>query len=151
MSHSIPVRMAAPMYPPELTEPMRQELVALGVKSLNTPAEVDEHLKQTDKTILVVVNSVCGCAAGQARPGVALALQHSSKPDEAVTVFAGVDREATSRAREYFKGFQPSSPQIALMKGGEVVFMLERQHIENNPADVLADAMRRAFDAYCRN
>jgi len=152
---SIPIQMnpgqmnAGPLYPPEMTEPMRQELTVLGVKSLATPEQVDEALKSAETT-LVVVNSVCGCAAGAARPSVAMALMNATKPKHVVTVFAGVDREATQQARSYFKGYKPSSPQIALMKGGEVVFMLERQHIESNPAEVLADAMKRAFDVHCK-
>jgi putative YphP/YqiW family bacilliredoxin len=138
------------MYPPEMTEPMRQELTGLGVSSLQTPEQVDEVLGKSEGTALVVVNSVCGCAAGMARPGVALALQHSVKPDHVTTVFAGVDREATQQARSYFKGFNPSSPQIALLKDGDVVFMLERHHIENSTADMIAGHLKQAFDTYCQ-
>ncbi len=137
------------MYDSALTAPMRQELTRLGVESLETPEAVNEALGQKSGTVLVVVNSVCGCAAGNARPGVALALQHDVKPNRVVTVFAGVDREAATRAREHFVGYAPSSPQIALMKDGEVVFMLERHHIEGRDARQVASALTGAFDEHC--
>lgn len=140
----------APMYPPELTEPMRQELVRLGVEDLRTPEAVREAVTGTPGTVLVVVNSVCGCAAGNARPGVARALQHAVLPDRIVTVFAGVDREAVAEARAHFKGYNPSSPQIALIKNGEVAFMLERQNIEGNDPAGVASALTQAFDQFCQ-
>lgn len=141
-------RMAS-QYPAELTEPMRQELVAIGVKDLRTPEEVDAILGRKQGTVLVVVNSVCGCAAGNARPGVAMALRHAVVPDEAVTVFAGVDRDAVARARSYFEGYAPSSPQIALLRDGKVVFMLERMNIEGRTADLVAADLVAAFDRFC--
>ena len=137
-----------PGYPSELTDPMREELTSLGVNDLRTADEVDAILPNPG-TVLVVVNSVCGCAAGNARPGVARALRHTTKPDRMVTVFAGVDREATERASSYFRGFQHSSPQIALLRDGEVVFMLERNQIEGRDADQVAADLVRAFDKYC--
>jgi putative YphP/YqiW family bacilliredoxin len=139
----------APGYPPELTQPMREELTALGFEDLRTPEEVQQALDNSSGTVLVVVNSVCGCAAGNARPGVAKALRHARRPDRAVTVFAGVDREATSEARKYFTGYQPSSPQIALLRDGKVVLMLERQNIEGRDADQVAADLVRAFDQHC--
>jgi putative YphP/YqiW family bacilliredoxin len=135
-------------YPEELTAPMREELVRMGVKELRTPEAVDDILRQSG-TALVVVNSVCGCAARNARPAVAKALQHNKKPDRAVTVFAGVDRDATDRVRMYFTGYKASSPQIALLRDGKLVFMLERAQIEVREADEIADELKRAFDQYC--
>ncbi len=111
------------MYPEFMIAPMREELTRFGVRELRTAAEVDDALTQTPGTVMVVVNSVCGCAAGKARPGVALALQHAAKPDLVATVFAGADVEATERARGYFTGYPPSSPSIALFKGGKLVYM----------------------------
>ena len=137
------------MYDPAMVAPMRDELVRLGVESLETADAVDAALKDQKGTCLVVVNSVCGCAAGYARPGVAMALQHSVQPDRVVTVFAGVDREAAARARDYFVGYRPSSPQIALMKDGNVAFMLERQHIEGHDAQQVASALIQSFDEHC--
>jgi putative YphP/YqiW family bacilliredoxin len=138
----------APLYPPELTEPMRQELIAIGVVDLRTPEQVDKALQDAGTT-LVIVNSVCGCAAGGARPAVGLALQHSKRPDRAVTVFAGVDREAVERARSYFKGYLPSSPQIALLRDGEVVFVLQRHDIEGRDPFSIARDLTQAFDRFC--
>jgi putative YphP/YqiW family bacilliredoxin len=148
MSGNSPFRMAAPMYPPEMTGPMEAELTSLGVQALHTPEEVDALLAG-EGTALVVVNSVCGCAAGQCRPGVALALAHSKRPDKLGTVFAGVDREAVNQARSRFEGYAPSSPSIALMKNGKVAFMLERRHIESTPANAIAAALKAAFDKFC--
>lgn len=142
-------QMASPGYPPEMTEPMRAELTRLGVEDLRTPEQVDEVLAPGKGTVLVVVNSVCGCAAGNARPGVAKAMRNEKQPDRIVTVFAGVDKEAVTKARGYFKGYQPSSPQIALLKDGEVVAMLERTNIEGRTADQVADDLVNAFDKYC--
>ena len=136
-------------YPEELIRPMREELTRLGVKETRTPSEVDEAVTNASGTTMVVVNSVCGCAAGRARPGVELALNHSVKPESVITVFAGADVEATKRAREYFKGYQPSSPSIALLQGGEVVFMLERHQIEGREAPEIAADLTTAFDKLC--
>ncbi len=143
-----PFQMAAG-YPPEMTEPMRAELTRLGVEDLRTAEQVDEVLQPASGTVLVVVNSVCGCAAGNARPGVAKALQNEKIPDRIVTVFAGVDREAVNRARGYFTGYQPSSPQIAVLKDGKVVKMLERTDIEGRTSDDVANELVSAFNSNC--
>jgi putative YphP/YqiW family bacilliredoxin len=139
----------APMYDERFVTPMREELTRLGVQELRTPDEVDAKLKDSKGTTLVVVNSICGCAARMARPAVAMALQHPTKPDHLTTVFAGQDADATNRARGYFTGYPPSSPQIALMKDGEVVFMLERWQIEGRSADAIAEDLISAFDEHC--
>ncbi len=139
----------APLYDPEDVRPMAQQLIAVGVKELTSPAEVDALLSRREGTALVVVNSVCGCAAGGARPGVALALQNAVIPDVCATVFAGVDREATQRARDYIKGYPPSSPSVALFKEGKVVFMLERHDIEGYSPEAIAEKLRAAFDRHC--
>jgi putative YphP/YqiW family bacilliredoxin len=136
-------------YPEFLIAPMREELTRLGVRELRTAAEVDEALTKTPGTVMVVVNSVCGCAAGKARPGVALALRHAVKPDLVTTVFAGADVEATARARQYFEGYRPSSPSIALMRDGKLLFMMERWQIENQSADLIAGQLTAAFDRFC--
>jgi putative YphP/YqiW family bacilliredoxin len=140
----------APMYDERFVTPMREELTRLGVEELRTPEEVDAKLKDAKGTTLVVVNSICGCAARMARPAVAMALDHDAKPDHLTTVFAGQDADATNRARGYFTGYPPSSPQIALMKDGQVVFMLERWQIEGRTADAIADDLVSAFDEHCR-
>jgi putative YphP/YqiW family bacilliredoxin len=129
--------------------PMRAELTQLGVEEMRTPEQVDAKLKDSQGTTLVVVNSICGCAARNARPAVAKAIRHESRPDQLTTVFAGQDVEATQRARSYFTGYPPSSPQIALMKDGELVYMLERHQIEGRTADDIARDLTRAFDKYC--
>lgn len=136
-------------YPEELIRPMREELTSLGVRETRTPEDVDGAIQKSSGTTMVVVNSVCGCAAGRARPGVALALQHSVRPDDVITVFAGADIEATERARSFFKGYQPSSPSIALMQNGEVVYMLERHQIEGREAPEIASDLIGAFDQLC--
>jgi putative YphP/YqiW family bacilliredoxin len=136
-------------YPEFFVAPMRQELTRFGVKELRTAAEVDDAVTATPGTTMIVVNSVCGCAAGKARPGIAMALSHDVKPDLIATVFAGADVEATDRARSYFTGYAPSSPAIALMRGGKLVYMLERSQIENRTADQIAAALTAAFDKYC--
>jgi putative YphP/YqiW family bacilliredoxin len=136
------------MYDERLVAPMRNELTRLGVEELRTPEEVDARLKD-EGTVLVVVNSVCGCAARNARPAVARALQHGVKPDRLTTVFAGQDADATRQARGYFAGYAPSSPQIALLQNGKVVFMLERYQIEGRSADQIAADLTSAFDRYC--
>lgn len=137
-------------YDPALVAPMREELTRLGVEEMRTAQEVDAVLGKKEGTVLVVVNSVCGCAAANARPGVALALQHDVLPDRITTVFAGQDLEATARARAYFKGYFPSSPQIALMKDGEVAFMLERHDIEGRSAEEVRQRLTEAFDEHCK-
>ena len=139
----------APMYDERFITPMRQELTRLGVEEMRTPDEVDARLKDAKGTTLVVVNSICGCAARMARPAVAMALSHEPKPDHLTTVFAGQDADATERARGYFTGYPPSSPQIALMKDGKVVFMLERWQIEGRPADAIAEDLVEAFQEHC--
>ncbi len=123
-----------PMYDPRLVQPMREELTRIGFQELRTPAEVDDALGTTKNTTLVVVNSVCGCAARNARPAATLALQHARRPARLLTVFAGQDADATERARGYFTGYPPSSPQMGLFKDGALVFMLERKNIEGIPA-----------------
>ncbi len=138
------------MYPPELTAPMAKELNDKGVESLQSAAEVDAILGQKEGTTMVVVNSVCGCAAANARPAVMKALGHDHAPDKSVTVFAGVDREATDKARAYMRPYPPSSPSIALFKDGRLVHMLERHHIEGASADMIAGNLIAAFDQYCQ-
>ncbi len=137
------------MYPPELTAPMAKELTDNGFRALTTPAEVDEVLGAKEGTVLLVINSVCGCAAANARPGALLSLQGDKKPDTLVTVFAGVDQAATARAREYLLPYPPSSPSIALFKDGKLVHFLERHHIEGRPAEVIAENLKMAYEAYC--
>lgn len=136
------------MYPEFLIAPMREELTQLGVKELRTPEQVDAAVRQPG-TLMIVVNSVCGCAAGTARPGVALALQHPVKPDVVATVFAGADIEATDRARGYFTGFAPSSPSVAILRDGKLVYLLERRHIENQTAEAIAFLLTDVFDREC--
>jgi putative YphP/YqiW family bacilliredoxin len=137
------------MYPEQIVQPMRQELTRHGVEELRTVADVDAKLHDMKGTAMVVVNSVCGCAARNARPAVAAAMTHGIKPDFSGTVFAGQDREATERARQYFTGYAPSSPSIALLKDGDVVFMLERYKIEGRSAQEIAADLVQAFDTYC--
>lgn len=132
-------------YDPMLVQPMREELTSIGVKELRTAAEVDAALTAPGLT-MVVVNSVCGCAAGGARPGVAKALQHGTLPDRIVTVFAGQDLEATERARSYFTGMPPSSPSIALLRDGELVGFMPRHHIEGRTPEMIAASLTKAFD-----
>jgi putative YphP/YqiW family bacilliredoxin len=132
-----------------LIKPMREDLSRLGVEETRAPEAVDAAVNGTEGTLMVIVNSVCGCAAGKARPGVALALEHSSKPDRAITVFAGADIEATERARSYFKGYPPSSPSIALLQGGKLVYMMERYQIEGRNAEQIANELKKAFDEFC--
>jgi putative YphP/YqiW family bacilliredoxin len=137
------------MYDERLVTPMREDLTKLGVKELRTPEEVDDTLQNAKGTTLVVVNSVCGCSARMARPAIAIALQNPTKPDLSTTVFAGQDADATNRARGYFTGYPPSSPQIGLLKDGELVFMLERWQIESRSADEIAHDLVNAFNKYC--
>lgn len=138
------------MYDEMIVGPMRQELTRLGIQETRTAEEVDAVLGEKKGTVLVVVNSVCGCAAGMARPAVAMALENEVLPDRMITVFAGNDREATQRAREYFVGFRPSSPSIALLKDGQVVKMLERWQIEGRHAHDIAAELVAAFNEHCR-
>jgi putative YphP/YqiW family bacilliredoxin len=138
------------MYPAELVAPMKGELTQVGFKELITAGDVDAALENTKGTTLVVVNSVCGCAARMARPGVKLALQQADKkPGQLTTVFAGVDRESTERAREYMLPYPPSSPSIALFKDGKLVHFLERHHIEGRPAELIAENLKGAFNEFC--
>jgi putative YphP/YqiW family bacilliredoxin len=143
------MRLPQQMYDERLVTPMRQDLTRLGIKELRTAQEVDAELRDAKGTTLVVVNSVCGCSARMARPAVAVALQNPIKPEHLTTVFAGQDAEATDRARGYFTGYPPSSPQIALFKDGQLVFMLERWQIEGRPADEIAHDLVNAFNRYC--
>lgn len=136
------------MYPPELVRPMREDLVNAGFAELHTAQEVEDAL-QKKGTTLVVVNSVCGCAAANARPGAKMSLQNGKKPDQLITVFAGVDREATDAARAQMIPFPPSSPSMALFKDGELVHMLERHHIEGRPAQLIAENLMDAYNQYC--
>src|SRR5438128_9807086 len=136
-------------YPEEFIRPMREELTRLGVEELRTPEAVESAVKDSTGTLMIVVNSVCGCAAGKARPGVALALQHDVRPDRVATVFAGGDIEATERARSYFTGYAPSSPSIGLLKNGELVYMMERYQIEGKGPEQIAAELKRAFDQCC--
>ncbi|HYE64425.1 MAG TPA: BrxA/BrxB family bacilliredoxin [Pyrinomonadaceae bacterium] len=136
-------------YPEFMIRPMREELTRLGFEEMRTPAEVDQILGGSQGTVMVVVNSICGCAAGKARPGVALALQHKVRPDRITTVFAGADTEATERARSYFTGYQPSSPSVAILRDGQLVYMLERYQIEGQDPSQIARELTKAFDQYC--
>jgi putative YphP/YqiW family bacilliredoxin len=132
-----------------LIKPMREDLTRIGIEETRSPEQVEEAINNAKGTLLVVVNSVCGCAAGKARPGVAMALQNAARPDRAITVFAGADIEATATAREHFAPYPPSSPQIGLFKDGQLVFMLERHQIENRFAEQIAQELTQAFDRYC--
>ncbi len=136
------------MYPELMVLPMREELTRLGVEELRSAAEVEEALAKPGTT-MVVVNSICGCAAGRMRPAVRLALQHAVRPDQAVTVFAGQDRDATERAREYFEGYPPSSPSIGLLRDGKLVYMMQRSDIETREAEDIAADLTAAFDKFC--
>lgn len=138
------------MYPEELVAPMRKELANIGFDELKTAQAVEKHLQEKKGTTLLVINSVCGCAAGTARPGVAMALHNSAKkPTNLATVFAGVDQEATAKAREYTLPFPPSSPSIALFKDGELVHFVERHHIEGRPAEIIGQHLAGVFEEYC--
>ncbi|HEX3867413.1 MAG TPA: BrxA/BrxB family bacilliredoxin [Gemmatimonadaceae bacterium] len=143
------MRLPQQMYDERLVAPMRQDLTRLGVEEMRTAEEVDAKLKNAHGTALVVVNSVCGCSARMARPAVAIALENAIKPDQITTVFAGQDVDATERARSYFTGYPPSSPQIGLLKDGQIVYMLERWQIEGRPADEIAHDLVNAFNRYC--
>ncbi len=136
------------MYPEIMVIPMREELTRAGIKETRTAAEVDAAVAQPGTTLLVV-NSICGCAAGKMRPGVRLALQHITRPDQAITVFAGQDREATEKARSYFVGQPPSSPAVALLRDGKLVYLMQRSSIETSTAPAIAQELTRAFDEFC--
>jgi putative YphP/YqiW family bacilliredoxin len=133
-------------YPESFIGPMREELTRLGVRELRTPDQVDATVRDTTGTLMIIVNSMCGCAAGKARPGIALALTSAKKPDVVATVFAGGDVEATARARSYFAPYPPSSPSIGILRDGKLVYMLERREIENQSAEAIAHALTDAFD-----
>lgn len=137
------------MYPDLMVSPMREELTRVGVQELKTGSEVDQALATSKGTAMVIVNSICGCAAGRMRPAVRSALQHSSKPDRVFSVFAGQDVEATERARSYFTGYRPSSPSLALFRDGKLVHMMERSDIEHRDAADIANELKRAFDQHC--
>ena len=138
-----------PMYPEEFITPMRAELTSIGFQELRTAVEVDDTVRKLSGTALLVVNSMCGCAASNARPGVARALQHTVRPDLLLTVFAGQDPDATRQARSYIAGYAPSSPSIALLKDGQLVYMMERWQIEGRDATAIAADLAAAFDKYC--
>lgn len=137
------------MYPPSLVQPMKEDLESVGFQSLLTSEEVDQVIKNTEGTLLVVVNSVCGCAAGNMRPGVKLSLNNDKVPTKLATVFAGVDREAVDQARKYFLPYPPSSPSIALFKDGKLVHFLERHHIEGGSALMIAENLSQAYNEFC--
>ena len=137
------------MYPEEFVEPMRHELTSIGFQELRTSSEVDALLTKTTGTVLVVVNSICGCAAGRARPAVAMALENKARPEVLTTVFAGQDIDATTQARSYFTSYPPSSPSIALLRDGKLVFMLERKEIEGRDPYAIAEDLSKAFDRFC--
>ncbi len=138
------------MYPPELVAPLAKDLTDFGFTGLESPSEVENMLSKNSGTTLLVVNSVCGCAAANARPGAKLAAQSDVKPDNLVTVFAGFNREATDEARKYLLPYPPSSPAIALFKDGKLVHMLERMHIEGATAEMIADNLKKAFEVHCQ-
>jgi putative YphP/YqiW family bacilliredoxin len=136
-------------YPEYLIAPMRGEMTDMGARELRTAQAVDDVVKTTDGVVMLVVNSVCGCAAGKARPGIAKALQNKNRPDVVATVFAGADIEATDRARQYFTGYAPSSPSLGLLRDGKLIYMMERSQIEVRNAEMIADELTKAFDRYC--
>jgi putative YphP/YqiW family bacilliredoxin len=138
-----------PMYPEIMVVPMREELTRLGIQELKSAAEVDQVLKSRPGTAMVVVNSICGCAAGRMRPAVRAALQNATRPDHLFSVFAGQDTEATERARSYFTGYPPSSPSIAILRDGQLVYMMQRRDIESREAPAIADDLKSAFGRYC--
>ena len=137
------------MYPEDLVAPMREDLTSVGFNELHTAEEVDQLMNKKEGTVLMVVNSVCGCAAAMARPGVKLALQSEKKPDFLATVFAGMEKEAVEKARAYMAPFPPSSPSIALFKDGNLVHMIDRHHIEGRPAEMISENLQTAFEEYC--
>jgi putative YphP/YqiW family bacilliredoxin len=136
-------------YPEYLIAPMRGEMTDMGARELRTAAAVDDIVNNSSGVVMMVVNSVCGCAAGKARPGIAKALQNKNRPDIVATVFAGADIDATERARQYFTGYAPSSPSIGLLRDGKLLYMMERSYIEMRDADMIAQELTRAFDQHC--
>jgi putative YphP/YqiW family bacilliredoxin len=136
-------------YPEYLIAPMRGEMTEMGARELRTVAAVDDVVQKSDGVVMLVVNSVCGCAAGKARPGIARALQHQNRPDVLATVFAGADVDATDRARQYFTGYAPSSPSIGLLRDGKLLYMMERSQIESRNAEMIAAELTQAFDKFC--
>lgn len=136
-------------YSEYLISPMRREMTDMGARELQTPAAVDDVVKNSRGVVMMVVNSVCGCAAGKARPGIAKAMQHQNRPDVLATVFAGGDVEATDRARQYFTGYAPSSPSIGLLRDGKLLYMMERSQIESRSAEMIAAELTKAFDQFC--
>ncbi len=136
------------MYPEMMIAPMREELTSAGIQETRTAAEVENAVQQKGTT-MIVVNSVCGCAAGRMRPGVRAAVRHSVRPDRMVTVFAGQDREATEKARSYFTGYPPSSPSIAILRDGQLVYMMQRSDIEMSTPEIIASSLMRAFEKHC--
>ena len=136
------------MYPPEIVMPMKQDITSAGVEELLTPEDVDNAIK-AEGTTLVFINSVCGCAAGNARPAVKMALQNEKTPTRSTTVFAGFDKDAVAQARQHMAPYPPSSPSIALFKDGNLVHFIERHHIEGRPAEMIAENLKGAFDEYC--
>lgn len=137
------------MYPPELVQPMKEDLTSVGFEELNNAAAVDQILNGDNGSVLVVVNSVCGCAAGNMRPGVKMSLENAKLPGKLTTVFAGVDGEATQQARKYMLPYPPSSPSIGLFKDGKLVHFIERHHIEGRSPEMIADNLKMAYDEYC--
>ena len=133
-----------------MIRPMREELTRLGIEELRTAEAVDDAVGSSQGTLMIVVNSICGCAAGRARPGIAQALQHNARPDRVATVFAGADIEATERARNYFLPYPPSSPSVGILKNGQLVYMLERRQIEVRQPDEIAEELISAFDRHCK-
>jgi putative YphP/YqiW family bacilliredoxin len=138
-----------PMYPEIMVIPMREELTRLGFEELRTPEEVDQALKNRPGITMVVVNSICGCAAGRMRPAVRMAMQNSTRPDHAYSVFAGQEKEATERARSYFTGYPPSSPSIGILRDGQLVYLMPRSDIERREAPAIAADLKTAFDQFC--
>jgi len=137
------------MYPELMLVPMREELTSLGVEELRTAEEVDRAVSTQPGTVMVVVNSICGCAAGRMRPAVRMALQNSARPDKAFSVFAGQDTQATERARSYFTGYPPSSPSIAILRDGKLLYMMQRSDIERRDAGEIASELKQAFEKFC--
>ncbi len=137
------------MYPEIMVVPMREELTRLGIQELRTASEVDDVVAKAAGTTMVIVNSICGCAAGRMRPAVRMALEHSVKPDRTVSVFAGQDKEATERARSYFTGYPPSSPSIGILRDGKLVYMLQRSDIEHREALDIAAELKKSFEKFC--
>jgi putative YphP/YqiW family bacilliredoxin len=138
-------------YPEEFIGPMREDLTRLGIQETRSPEEVDDLLRKENGTVMMVINSMCGCAAGRARPGIALALKHGVVPTKVATVFAGADLEATARVRDYLKDYPPSSPSVALFREGQPIFMMHRHQIEYRDAPEIAEMLTSAFDQHCIN